>query len=780
MLYAHTPPAGSDKWHELAEHLREVAELAAAQAARFGAEDVVRLAGLYHDLGKAHPEFQRYLANCHREPDKKHRSIEHKGAGIIALRDAAPNLLSLAYLIHGHHGGLPNADDLRTRIKGLTDDEDANTGYDVAKAAGLLVSEGSPPDRQMFPSFLFGENGRLIPEKFAFFLRMCFSTLVDADHLDAERHRAPEQAANRGGSPSIAECAARLESAQRRFVMPPDDAPERVRAVAHVRDDVYRACLARAEDTPGFFRLTVPTGGGKTRSSLAFALNHVLHYIANDERPFGLERVIVAVPYLTITEQTADDYRKAFGDDARAILEHHSGVAGRNRRDVEAKRDDEEGSESADELWRQLATQDWDAPIIVTTTVQLFESLFGRKTSSCRKLHRIARSVVILDEAQTLPATLLQPILDALRHLVADYGTSVVLCTATQPALDEAAGFRGLPDVREIAPNPPRLFEVLKRVRYTWPEPGETWTWEETAQAMRAEERILTIVNTKGDALALLATLGDDFDTFHLSTLLCGAHRRDVLAIVRRRLKELGSCRLVSTQVVEAGVDLDFPIVLRAMGPLDGIVQAAGRCNREGTLGSSGRVIVFDPAEARPLPKGVYQTGAALTRVRLARGELDLDHPETFVEYFRHLYRQVRNLDRPDIGRLQNELQFEDVAREFNMIEEDTASVVVPYKGIRPELRSELPDEQKLDHKTLSREVMDELRKQTSGKLRGDARGLFARAQPYLVTRRKSELEKDRGTGYVSGPFGGLWVWERGYDCVSGLTTERPPEDFFA
>jgi CRISPR-associated endonuclease/helicase Cas3 len=385
--------------------------------------------------------------------------------------------------------------------------------------------------------------------------------------------------------------------------------------------------------------------------------------------------------------------------------------------------------------------------------------------------------VVILDEAQTLPPSLLQPILDALRQLVADYGTSVVLCTATQPALDEAPGFRGLPKVKEIAPDPPRLFEVLKRVEYGWPSEGETLTWADVAEVMGASERVLTIVNTRADALALLAALEHDPDAFHLSALLCGAHRRDVLAVVRRRLKEKRPCRLVSTQVVEAGVNLDFPLVLRAMGPLDRIVQAAGRANRESEL-ETGHVIVFDPSEASALPPGAYRTATALTRVRLARGELELDHPDTFTDYFRHLYRDVRNLDHPGIGKLQSDLQYEDVAKAFQLIEDDSVSVVVPYQGLRPDLREEIVEEQCVPHGSRSQVVLNDLRDAVSGRGRDNARKLFARAQPYLVGRHRREHEADLDAVNVSGPVGGLWVWERGYDDVRGITTVRPPEEY--
>ena len=363
-----------------------------------------------------------------------------------------------------------------------------------------------------------------------FFIRMLFSALVDADFLDTERHFNREQAESRRRGPNISDLWQDFEKDQVKFTKA---TPSRLNVA---REEVYQACLQAASQPQGVFRLTVPTGGGKTRSGMAFGLKHALRH--------GLDRVIVAIPYTSIIEQTADVYRQIFRPGV--VLEHHSAVASEEERCDPV---------SLNDVWSRLAAENWDAPIVVTTTVQLFESLFGHKTTACRKLHNIARSVIILDEAQTLPTHLLEPILDALKQLVDYYKVTLVLCTATQPALDNGPHLRGLDNIREIVPAPARLFSELRRVSYEL-HVEEKWTWEQVAKEMREAGQALAVVNTKNDALLLLEAIQDE-DALHLSTLLCGAHRRAVLHEVSQRLRQGQACRLVSTQVVEAGVDLN-------------------------------------------------------------------------------------------------------------------------------------------------------------------------------------------------------------------------------
>jgi CRISPR-associated endonuclease/helicase Cas3 len=725
MAYAHSKNEAGER-HGLVEHLTAVAERARAFADPFGAGDLAHWAGLWHDLGKFHPDFQEYLRACEAAPGKKQRGPDHKRAGATL---AMGHLQPLAFLVKGHHGGLPSMQELPGWLKERSAQDAVGTALAAARAA--LGAALDPPTPPAFPAWA---NDPLASE---LFVRMLFSTLVDADCLDTERHFNPDRAGARSDAPPLDELWRRFEADQTRMLAKATDTP-----VNRVRREVYDACLAAAARAPGFFRLTVPTGGGKTRSGLAFALRHALAH--------GLDRAVVAIPYTSIIDQTAQVYREILedgdaGDDGRAVLEHHSAVA--------AREDAEEAPVTPAAAWGRLATENWDAPVVVTTTVQLFQSLLGQRTGVCRKLHNVARSAIVLDEVQTLPPHLLEPTLDVLRELVAHYGVSVVLCTATQPALDAAPGFDGLPDVREIVPDPARHFAALARVNYEWRGATEQWSWERAADELRGAARGMAVVNTKGDALALLDAL-DDPDALHLSTLLCGAHRRAVLAEVRRRLDGGEPCRLVATQVVEAGVDLDFPLVLRALGPLDRVVQAAGRCNREGRLDGLGRVVVFAPEEGRQ-PPGAYRVGTDTTQVllRAAPDGLDLDDPAVYRDYFRRFYDGME-LDREGVQRLRRSFDYPEVARRFRLIEEDTVSLVVRYRGAG----------EKGEEGTDVDALLEALRARPQ---RG--RAILSRLQPYLVGVRQAALDRYRQDGLVLEVIEGLWEWGGKYDAVRGL-----------
>jgi CRISPR-associated endonuclease/helicase Cas3 len=401
--------------------------------------------------------------------------------------------------------------------------------------------------------------------------------------------------------------------------------------VNQLRAGILSHVRGQSAHEPGLFSLTVPTGGGKTLASLAFALDHAIAH--------GLRRVIFVIPFTSIVEQNAQAFRDAFGDlGEAAVLEHHSAYFD----------DPKSAPESKDK--RKLAMENWDAPVVVTTAVQFFESLFADRPARCRKLHNIAGSVVILDEAQTLPLKLLRPCVTLLDELALNYRTSVVLCTATQPALNAEEGFLdGLKNVRELAPDPPGLYQQLRRVnvRHVGALDDEALTGH-----MRQREQVLCIVNNRRHARVLFESIADQPGAYHLTTLMCAKHRSAVLAEVRQQLKDGLPCRLVSTSLIEAGVDIDLPTVLRAEAGLDSIAQAAGRCTREGRRGhQDSEVLVFATANPDWAPPTELKQFAQAFRTVEPRYRDDLLAPEAIRAYFHELYWQkgAKELDAHDL-----------------------------------------------------------------------------------------------------------------------------------
>ncbi len=706
-MYAHSENA-SGKKHSLKKHLEEVARLASVFADKFQAGPWGYLAGLLHDLGKVNPAFQDYLGG------KTIRGPDHSSAGAV-LATQRQYWKGLAFLLSGHHGGLPSFPDIKQRLQEKSSEPAIQ---EVCRNADQIVTLPEPDSPPPLNS----------PLQVELFLRMVFSTLVDADFLDTEHHFNPEKSEFRKKPYDLKALGRLLHADQTRKFADCDP-----NAVNRVRHEIYQDCLQAAAWPPGIFRLTVPTGGGKTRSGLAFALEHA----ANRNK----QRVIVALPYTSIIDQTAQVYRDIMGDEY--VLEHHSAVMPA-----------ESEANFLQDQWARLAAENWDAPVIVTTTVQLFESLLAHKPSACRKLHNLAHSIIILDEAQTLPPPLLGPILEVLQQLVDHYGVTLVLCTATQPALTEAnspylKGLKG--EIREIVPDPARYFQALKRVTYERPQ--EPWPWERVAQEMRRAPQCLAVVNTKTDAQVLLDAL-DDPESLHLSTLLCMAHRREVIAEIKRRLnpEKPMPCRVVATQVVEAGVDLDFPLVLRALGPLDRIVQAAGRCNREGRLApEEARVIIFRP-KAGKMPQKAYRSGSEIADSMLNQAEADLHSPVIYEAYFRQLY-QVVNTDEKNINEFRANLNFPEVAARFRLIEDDSVPLVVRWP------REGSPVEEML------------ARLQTQGRVKGgEARLLLRRLQPYLVNVRRRVLLQYQQKGLVRELPLGLWEWLGNYHETRGLS----------
>lgn len=680
--------------HALTDHLRAVARLTAASlpaaSAPWG-----RLAGLWHDLGKFRPGFQRYVRqdlDAHVEgralvsADKTHSAAGalHALEGLKARYGAhgrAGGWL-LAQLIASHHHGLYDHDQLAERLHGSGAAASGKERDEALAACRDACPELLDLPQELDPSGLFAAIPGLMhkePLAQSLWLRMLFSALVDADFLDTEAYLDGKRGTQRSGFAPLADYLRRLDWHL-------DTLAQRVHAAGRSDDPVMRArtavladCRAAASMPPGVFSLQVPTGGGKTLASLAFALRHAVAH--------GLERVIVAIPYTSIVEQTADVFAGVFGRDA--VVEHHSQA---------------EADPGQDTARSRLACENWDAPLVVTTNVQLLESLFAARTSRCRKLHRLQRCVIVLDEAQVLPPPFLQPTLDALRLLSAHYGATIVSCTATQPVLADIRRFdarhslRGLVRegakpaeiVREVAP----LYAALERVRFGWPV---DWHAPQDAAALAARlathDAVLAIVNTRKAAAELLTALDaaapDGERTLHLSAAMCGQHRADVIAEIRARLQarragDARALRVVSTQLVEAGVDLDFPVVFRALAGLDSIAQAAGRCNREGQLGPrGGRVEVF----VQPIPAvlATLRRAAESTIAVLGESRPETLPPQLFQRYFEHWYGRFASLDEKGVVDLLRAspdfaLRLRSAADAYRLVDdENQCSVVVPY-----------------------------------------------------------------------------------------------------
>ena len=707
-FYAHSANDEGQK-HLLADHLRATAEMAGNFADSFDSRLPAYYTGLWHDIGKFNPEFQSYLEG------KTKKGTDHKGAG---AKLSAEHFEPLGLLVQGHHGGLQAKKDFMGWLneKGRTP-----AAISAIEKANQTLPELAPLTRLKAPTWV---KTHLDAEMW---LRMVFSSLVDADFIDTENHFSPGNAASRSSAVSISRLWERFKDRQTDIAKSSPSAGN----VNQVRSEVYEACLAAAESPKGIFKLAVPTGGGKTLSSLAFALRHAeIH---------GMRRVVTAVPFISITQQTAAVYRQVIEDDpgnpGGTVLEHHS--------QVEANEEDEYDRNA---IWSRLASENWDAPIVVTTTAQLFNSLFSNRTSATRKLHNLANSVIILDEAQAMPPHLLAPILDGLRQLT-DYGTTIVLCTATQPAFQTIEPFADV-ESADIVRSPETHFARMKRVRYEWKIEKET-TWEQAAEIMKETRQALTIVNTKKDALALLEALGDE-PALHLSTLLCGRHRAEVINEIRHLLEAGEKCYVVSTQVVEAGVDLDFTTVLRAAGPLDGIIQAAGRCNRNG-LAREGRVVIFKP-EKETLPPGIYRRATDTTKSLLKTNpELDPDDPRTTERYYRLLYQDTET-DAKKIQEKRESWDYPQVAENFRMIDDDTITAIVPNYGTS-------------DQRQETAEIIQEIR---NGEPK-NARRLARRVQPWSVTIYRNKAMEMEKTGLIAPVMPGLYEWRGEYDRITGI-----------
>ncbi|QIM68376.1 CRISPR-associated helicase Cas3' [Basfia succiniciproducens] len=742
VYYAHSEKdLPHEQWQTFSSHAENVAKLAAQFAEIFNAYQLAYNTGLLHDLGKYTPAFDKRL---HGGPSVDHATA---GAKIAIERWGFPLGKISAFCIASHHTGLVNGDGEGDNRSTLKQRLSVPFGKgNLPELDPIWQSELPLPEKLVSPD--------LTPDPYnpsfslAFFIRMLYSCLVDADFLDTEAFYAnlKQQDIDRGNAPSLDQLHQQFnwfisDFRERKKVLQPQTEEEQRNAkLNRLRSQILDHAVEQAQQEPGLFSLTVPTGGGKTFTSMAFALEHAKKY--------GMQRIIYVIPFTSIIEQNAQEFRKAFGEFGEAaVLEHHSTFDDEKLLDKDTK----------DKL--KLASENWDMPIVVTTAVQFFESLFADKSSRCRKLHNIANSVIILDEAQMLPLNLLLPIMQSIKELARNYHSSIVMCTATQPAIQAQHGFYcGFENVREIAPNPTALFADLRR---TSVQHIGMQSDKDLIEKLTENQQILIIVNNRRHARSLYEQAKQLDGTFHLTTLMCAKHRSQMLEQIRQHLQAGRSCRVIATSLIEAGVDVDFPLVMRAEAGLDSVAQAAGRCNREGKkLAEQSFVWVFQPEQQWKVPPELSLYSAVM-RSTVRRYSKDLLSVEAINHYFSGVYEQKgKDLDNKQIlekchaaGKTLD-FPFQTIAKEFRMIESHMLPLIIPFDKEAEKRIEELRYAEKVG-------------------------GLLRKLQPYTVQIPKESLEALFKAGRIEAinekQFGNQFYSLIGldlYDEVAGLDWE--------
>jgi uncharacterized domain HDIG len=740
--------------HRLEDHLRGTAELAAGFAQPFGSGRLARWLGLLHDVGKASCEWQQRLLEV--EGSGQPVGRDHKLLGVRLASERGLGKLAMA--IDGHHGGLTSPSEVRRRLVGVSEEDARVQEKALSVVRGLLPELASTGRVDVPDSWLRQSNVAEVG------LRLLFSALCDADFLDTAAHFAGRSTPILRPEADFIALRDRFEHARQVMI-----ARRKPSQMDDARERVYRECVAAAARPRGVFRLAAPTGSGKTIAGAGFAVHHAALQ--------GISRVIVAVPFLTITEQNAGVYRKLLNDGSdEVVLEHHSAV----------------DFDRSGRKWARLAAENWDAPFVVTTMVRLFESLFDRRPAAMRRLHRLAGSVIVLDEIQALPHALLVPILDVLRTLVDHFGMTILLSSATQPDFWSLSPFHQLA-AHDVIGDAQALVTTLRRVDFEWwndPKP----TLVEVADAATGHRQTMVVVNTTADARTVFDRWSGSVPSdivWHLSTRMCAAHRRRVLESVRERLKASEPVLLVSTQLIEAGVDVDFPIVYRIMAPADSLLQAAGRANRDGNLPGEGKVIIVEACDAGQPP--AYRTLVDNTRLFFGPGKADPDDLDALGAYYRAVYGAL-NLEHPESlgmriqaargifdfhtvtdGPLDPATNRRDYRYAFRMISETGLTVVTPQAATDDVELGEIED------------VIERIRTAPQPVL-GDIR----RLQPYMTSIHSSALRQpgviaqlrpilgSPEAGDPSSWNGVLAEWVGGYDPHCGIELDPRIEEFVA
>lgn len=695
----------------LVSHSEGVAQLSSAFSSMFGFEDIGRIMGLLHDKGKEQTEWQKYLQGVtgfNKDYAHVKSGPNHSYVGAVIAQKQYPQIAPLiAQPIAGHHRGLYDYCDYIEETKQEIP-QDVN------------IEEAIP--------YQLPQLSHSKPFDLHHLVRMLFSCLVDADSLDTEAFMNPEQAQLRGSHTSMQDLLTKLEEYLRGLkAVAPDT------EVNRIRNYVQEQCIKESTGKGGFYSLTVPTGGGKTLASVLWALHHAVKN--------NLQRIIIAIPYTSIIVQTASTLKGIFGEEN--VLEHHS--------NVNPKEDDDK--ELLERL--HLATENWDYPIIVTTNVQLFESLFSNKRSDCRKLHNIAKSVIILDEVQTLPMGFYKPIVHTLDTLHRIFGASVLLTTASQPILngriecsDYRESFDALQDIHEIIPAGAQLHDKLRRVKLDFI--AASMSYDDIAAELSHYDKVLCIVNTRKDAKEIYERLPKEGTCLHLSRMMCPAHVSATITTIKNILKndETRPVRVIATQLIEAGVDIDFPVVFRQEAGLDSILQAAGRCNREGKSEIC-TTFVFSLAKEHTLPPGF------ITQSNNARLSIGTNHdwfsPEAMKSYFHQLHSRVDTFDKQQMEALlyKTNCEFEEAAKLFHLIDDNTISVIINWKSSM----------------TLYQQLLSQ----------GPSYSLLKELAQYSVSMRKRDFDKLNDIGVVEEPYQNIYAITNPqfYHSETGLSLEN-------
>jgi len=653
----------------------------------FEAGEIGYNCGLVHDLGKYSLKAQLRLT-------KNGEKVDHATAGAMEVFKVYNEGFAkiMAYCISGHHSGLLDygsenkSPSLARRLYKKVED------YSGYKTEIVLPELSKRPFRI--------KNPKANPFYYYFLIKMLFSCLVDADFLDTEAFMNPEKFALRSQYEELGKLQEIFNEYMNKLMQGAKN-----NKINQNRAEIYRTCVKAAKNPTGLFSLSVPTGGGKTLSSMGFALEHA--------KTNGLKRIIYVIPYTSIIEQNAQEYRDIFSD--RNVLEHHSNFSFR----------EDDLYETPSHL--KLASENWDMPIITTTAVQFFESIFSKKTSRSRKLHNLSKSVIILDEAQMMPVQYLEVCVNALCEIATNYNSSVVLCTATQPNLQSVDFFSNTVEIKEIIEEPDALYEAFRRTKIN--KIGEV-TDAELVELLRGHKQALCIVNRRNHAELLFNALKDEENIYHLSTRMCPAHRKRTIKKIKEHLKAGNPCKVISTQLIEAGVNIDFPVVFRSMAGLDSIIQAAGRCNREGKK-EMAEVFVFTPTEKHAQPPKEIQMNVSEAE-SVFRNYDDPLSIEAINKYFELLY-DSKNTDSKDLmGKIKNnakslEFPFAAISDVFKLIETPTISVIVPYKDG--------------DDETDIEALLDELR------FSEYPNSVIRKLQPYTVSIYEHEFNQIRKNG---------------------------------